>query len=69
MHLRTGRSVLCVSIEQVYIRARISDTSPNRVLASVSATALEPATRFAAADLVASVLQLDFWDDDQPSTM
>ncbi|XGW10592.1 hypothetical protein V3C99_012245 [Haemonchus contortus] len=46
-----------------------SDTSPHRVLTSAATTTLDPATRFATADLVASVLHLDFWDDDQPSTI
>ncbi|KAK5974695.1 hypothetical protein GCK32_016337 [Trichostrongylus colubriformis] len=46
-----------------------SDTSPHRVFSTVATTALEPATRFATADLIASVLHLDFWDDTDPSTI
>ncbi|PIO60794.1 hypothetical protein TELCIR_17701, partial [Teladorsagia circumcincta] len=46
-----------------------SDSSPSRAFSAVAATALQPSTRFATADLVASVLHLDFWDDGQPSTI
>ncbi|WKX92939.1 hypothetical protein Q1695_010734 [Nippostrongylus brasiliensis] len=45
------------------------ETSPHRVLTSVTTDNLEPATRFAAADLSAAVLRLDFWNDSQPSTI
>ncbi|KAK6011564.1 hypothetical protein OSTOST_23344, partial [Ostertagia ostertagi] len=44
-------------------------SSPSRAFSAVAATALQPSTRFATADLVASVLHLDFWDDEQASTM
>ncbi|RCN38116.1 hypothetical protein ANCCAN_15954 [Ancylostoma caninum] len=46
-----------------------SEKSPQQVTALKTTTCLEPATRFALADLITSVLRLDFWDDAEPSSI
>ncbi|EPB67162.1 hypothetical protein ANCCEY_13745, partial [Ancylostoma ceylanicum] len=47
----------------------VADKSHQQVSAMRSTTSLEPATRFALADLITSVLRLDFWDDAEPSSI
>ncbi|VDM71554.1 unnamed protein product [Strongylus vulgaris] len=44
-----------------------TDASPLEALKA--AGSLQPATRFALADLSACVLRLDFWDDEEPGSM
>ncbi|KIH48820.1 hypothetical protein ANCDUO_21107, partial [Ancylostoma duodenale] len=46
-----------------------SEKSPQQVSALKTTSSLEPATRFALADLITSVLRLDFWDDAEPSSI
>ncbi|CAJ0606405.1 unnamed protein product [Cylicocyclus nassatus] len=45
----------------------VTDASPQEVLKA--AESLQPATRFALADLSACLLRLDFWDDEEPGSI